>query len=64
MALWTVEAMEKFLVKTTYYVEAETAKEAVTMCQNGDAAYEKHEIVEGNEQWIKTLSVECGNFNA
>jgi hypothetical protein len=61
MPRYRVEALEKFLVRTIYYVDAVNEQEAVRQCKAGDVPYEKHEIVEGDDEWIDTLSVHQGN---
>lgn len=58
MARYRVEALEKFLVRTVYFVEAASKREAVRRCKAGDVPYEDHEIEEGDDEWIETLSVE------
>ena len=58
MARYRVEALEKFLVRTTYLVEAANADEAEQLCRSGGMPYESHAIEEGDEEWIETLSVE------
>lgn len=59
MPKFTVKALEKFLVETTYTdVEADTQEEAVELCRTGKVGYDCHEIVEGDDEWIKVLEVE------
>ncbi len=58
MPRFCVVALEKFLVKTTYYVEAATAEEAEAKCKAGEVAYEQLEVEEGDDEWLQTLSVE------
>ncbi len=61
MPKYRVEALEKFVVRTVYYVDAKTRKEAETLCKSGKVAYEDKTIEEGNEEWLETVSVEkCG----
>jgi hypothetical protein len=55
---YRVEALEKFLVRTTYFVEAGGPGEAERLCRDGRVAYEKHQIEEGDDEWIETLSVD------
>lgn len=57
MAIYRVEALEKLLVRTVYYVEAASKRQAVQHCKAGDVPYEDHEIEEGDDEWIETLSV-------
>jgi hypothetical protein len=57
MAEYRVEALEKFLVRTTYFVEAATAEEAERLCKSGEVAYEDHETQEGDDEWIETIEV-------
>lgn len=58
MPRFCVTALEKFLVKTTYYTEAATAEEAEAKCKAGDVGYDFHEIQEGDDEWVETLEVE------
>jgi hypothetical protein len=58
MASYRVDALEKFAVRTTYWVEAAGAEEAEGLCRSGAVPYESHTIEEGDEEWIETLSVE------
>jgi hypothetical protein len=58
MPKYRVEALEQFLVRTVYYVEASSPAEAEALCQSGDVAYEEKEITEDNDVWVETLSVE------
>ena len=57
MPRYRVEALEKFLVRTTYFVEARDAGEAERLCRAGKVPYESHQIAEGDDEWIETLSV-------
>ncbi len=56
--IYHVTALEKFLVQTEYEVEAESAEQAEKLCRSGEIAYDGHSIVEGDDEWIVTLSVE------
>jgi hypothetical protein len=56
-----VEALEKFVVRTIYQVEAKTPDEAEALCKSGNIAYEESAIQEGGEEWIETLSMEPCN---
>jgi len=58
MPQYKVEALEKFVVRTTYYVQARNRKAAEVLCRMGQVAYEDKTIEEGDEEWIKTVSVE------
>ena len=58
MPRFRVEALEKFLVRTVYNVEAPTQDEAEKLCKAGKVAYEQKSIEEGDEEWIETLSIE------
>ena len=57
MPCFELEALEKFLVSTTYYVEAANAQEAEALCRAGKIAYEHSSIEEGDEEWIETVSI-------
>lgn len=56
--VFEVEALEKFAVRTRYLVEATSQEEAEDLCKNGKVAYESHEIVEGEDEWLETLGVQ------
>ena len=58
MPRFRVEALEKFIVRTTYYVEATSPKQAEALCRAGKVAYDDRSIEEGDEEWLETVSVE------
>lgn len=60
MPRFRVEALEKFVVRTVYKVEAAMQDEAERLCKTGRVAYDQKSIEEGegDEDWIETLSVE------
>jgi len=58
MPKYRVEALEKFVVRTTYYVEAKSPKQAEARCKSGQVAYDNKTIEEGDEEWLETVSVE------
>lgn len=55
---FVIEAIEKFVVQTTYYVKAVDAEEAERLCKSGSVSYDDKEICDGDEEWIETVSVE------
>jgi hypothetical protein len=57
MPRYRVEALEKFVVRTVYFVEAPSRESAEKHCRSGDAAYDEHQIEEGDETWLRTVSV-------
>lgn len=57
MPLYEVEALEKFVVRTTYSVSAESREEAERLCKSGDVAYDSAKIEEGDEEWLETVSI-------
>lgn len=57
MPRYEVEALEKFVVRSVYVVTARSPRQAETLCRSGQAAYEKSQIEEGDEEWIETVSV-------
>ncbi len=57
MPKYRVEALEKFVVRTTYYVEAKNRKDAEKLCRDGEVAYDDKTIEEGDEEWLETVSV-------
>ncbi len=58
MPRFRVEALEKFVVRTFYHVEAANEEEAEALCEAGEVAYDDKAIEEGDEEWIETVSVE------
>lgn len=59
MPRFHVVAVEKFLVKTSYYhVEAATKAEAEEMCQAGEVAYNECSNLDEPGEWIETVSVD------
>ena len=58
MPHYRVEALEKFIVRTVYVVEAHDAQAAETKCKAGEVAYDESSIEEGDEEWLETVSVE------
>lgn len=58
MPKYEVEALEKFVVRTTYLIEADSPEQAETLCKSGNVAYESKEIEGGDEEWLETVSVE------
>ncbi len=58
MPTYRVEALEKFVVRTIYVVDAVDPQAAEQKCKAGEVAYEQASIEEGDEDWLKTVSVE------
>ncbi len=59
MPSYRVEALEKFVVHTVYYVQAQNEQEAESLCRKGDVAYRcGPDIEEGDEEWLRTESIE------
>ena len=58
MRRYRIEALEKFIVRTVYFVEADTPEQAEQLCKSGETAYDQQTIEEGEEQWLETVSVE------
>jgi hypothetical protein len=58
MSKYRVEALERFIVRTTYYAEAKSPKQAEKLCKAGKVAYDAKTIEEGDEEWLETVSVE------
>lgn len=58
MPRYRVEALEKFVVRTVYVVEAANAQQAEAQCRAGEVAYDEKTIEEGDEEWLETVSVE------
>lgn len=57
MPKYRVEALEKFIVRTIYRVDADDPQQAEKLCKSGNAAYDEKTIEEGDEEWIETVSV-------
>lgn len=61
MTKFRVEALEKFVVRTTYVVDANSPEQTEALCKAGQVVYDEKSIEEGDEEWIETVSVEeCG----
>jgi len=58
MTRFRVEALEKFVVRTVYLVEADTPEQAEQLCKSGETGYDQKTIEEGDEEWLETVSVE------
>ena len=58
MRRYRIEALEKFIVRTVYFVEADTPEQAEQLCKSGETGYEQKTIEESNEEWLETVSVE------
>jgi len=56
--MYRVDALEKFIVRTTYYVDAKSEEQAEELCKAGHVSYDRMTIEEGDEEWIETLGVE------
>ena len=58
MKTFEVVCLEKFVVQTTYQVIAANETKAKELVTNGEAAYDSHEIVEGDEEFLCFVSTE------
>ena len=58
MTRYRIEALEKFVVRTVYLVDAKSPQQAETKCRAGKVGYEQKCIEEGDEEWLKTVSVQ------
>ncbi len=58
MPKYHVEALEKFFVRTTCLVEADTPSQAEQLRKSSEVAYDDKTIEEGDEEWLETVSVE------
>ena len=59
---YIVVAIETFTHRTTYEVGADVAsspEEAERLCKSGSVAYDDQEILEGDDVWLETESVEA-----
>ena len=61
MPIFRIEALEKFVVRTVYQVEADTPQQAEELCKSGEVGYDEKAIEEGDEDWLETVSVEITN---
>ena len=57
MPQYRVEALEKFVVRTVYIVDARNPQHAEVKCRTGEIAYDEGQIEEGDEEWLQTISV-------
>ncbi len=62
--IYRIEALEKFVVRTVYNVDADDPCQAEQLCRDGKVAYDESTTEEGDEEWIKTISVENVGFTA
>jgi hypothetical protein len=58
MPRYAVTALEKFLVKTTYHLEAADPRQAEAICKAGRVAYEDFSVEEGDDEWVETVAIE------
>ena len=58
MPQYRVEALEKFIVRTVYIVEASDPQDSEAKCKAGEIAYDESSTEEGDEEWLETVSVE------
>ena len=58
MPKYRIEALEKFIVRTVYIVDADTPEQAEQLCKDDDVAYDDKTIEEGDEEWLETVSVD------
>ena len=59
MKRYTVVAIERFRVRTKYRdVAADSPEQAEQLCRDGECAYDGKEILEGDEEWLETESIE------
>jgi len=58
MPKYRIEALERFIIRTIYLVEANSPDEAEKLCKAGNVAYEDKSIEEGDDEWLETISVE------
>lgn len=58
MPHYRIEALEKFIVRTAYEVEAASPEQAEQLCRDGKVGYDEHSIEEGDEEWLETVSIE------
>ena len=52
MQHFRVEALEKFVVRTIYTVQADSRQQVEALCRRGKVAYERSSIEEGDEEWL------------
>ena len=64
MSRYRVEALEKFVVRTVYHVDADSARQAEALCRRGNVAYEQSSVEEGDEEWLETVSVNSIGLNS
>lgn len=58
MPKYRVEALEKFVVRTVYHVNAADPEAAETLCKSGQATYDDMSVEDGDEEWVETVTVE------
>ncbi len=55
---YEVVALEKFVVRTTYQVEADTPSAAETLVRSGQVAYDRHEIEDEPGEFDRVVSID------
>jgi hypothetical protein len=58
MPSYRVEALERFIHRTTYYVEADSPEEAERLAKAGGISYEDSVVEEGDEEWLNTEEIQ------
>jgi len=58
MPRYRIDALETFVVRTVYFIDANSPQQAEKKCRAGKVAYEQKSIEEGDEEWLETVSVE------
>ena len=58
MRRYRIEALEKSIVRTVYFVEANTPEQAEQFCKSGETGYDQKTIEEGDEEWLDAVSIE------
>jgi len=61
MPIYRIEALEKFVVRTVYHVDADTPQQAAELCKSGEVGYDEKAVEEGDEEWLETVSVEIAD---
>lgn len=54
---YCVQALERLLYKTTYYIEADSPEAAIALAQSGNVDYDDFSVQDDPGEWVQTLSV-------
>jgi len=63
MPVFEIKTLEKFTTEAEYTVEADTLAEAIARVKAGDVAYDRHEHIGEEDEFISVLEVDDEPYN-